>query len=129
MIVVDTNILVSLALRGEVGHRVHLRDPEWAAPPIAMSELRNVLTGYVRRGTMPLDEAKAGSALIESTLGDRIHPVDGDAVLDAALECGLTAYDAEFVVCARALAAPLVTLDAAMLRGASDVAVAPSAFA
>ncbi len=129
MIVVDTNILVSLALRGEVGHRVHLRDPEWAAPPIAVSELRNVLTGYVRKGTMPLDDAKAGCALIESTLGDRIHPVDGDAVLDAALECGLTAYDAEFVVCARALAAPLVTLDAAMLRGASDVAVAPSAFA
>ena len=94
-----------------------------------MSELRNVLTGYVRRGTMPLDEAKAGCALIASTLGDRIHSVDGDAVLDAALECGLTAYDAEFVVCARALAAPLVTLDAAMLRGASDVAVAPSAFA
>lgn len=129
MIVVDTNILVSLALREEVGHRVHRRDPEWAAPPIAVSELRNVLMGYVRRGTLPLDDAKAGNALIASTLGDRIHAVDGDAVLDAAFECGLTAYDAEFVVCARALAAPLVTLDAAMLRGAPDVAVAPAAFA
>ena len=129
MIVVDTNILMSFVLREEIGHRLHLRDPEWAAPGIAMSELRNVLLGFVRRGAMPMDEAIAGNALALSLLGDRVHPVDGAAVLDAALECGLTAYDAEFVVCARTLGAPLVTLDGAVLRGAPAAAVSPAAFA
>lgn len=129
MIVVDTNILVSFVLREEVGLQLRRRDPEWAAPVIAVSEIRNVLMGFVRRGEATAARAKRMNSAAVGALGDRIHPVDGDAVLDAALACGLTAYDAEFVVCARALAAPLVTLDAAMLRGASDVAVAPSAFA
>jgi len=129
VIVVDTNILMSFALREEVGLRLRRRDPEWAAPLIAVSELRNALLGYVRRGQAALDQAKRMNAAALTALGDRIHPVDGAAVLDAALECGLTAYDAEFVVCARTLGAPLVTLDGAVLRGAPDTAVSPSAFA
>ena len=129
MIVVDTNILASFVLREEVGARVRSRDPEWAAPVIAVSEIRNVLMGFVRRGKANLEQAKRMNAAAVRALGGRIHAVDGEAVLDVAFACGLTAYDAEFVVCARALAAPLVTLDAAMLRGAPDVAVAPAAFA
>ena len=129
MIVVDTNALVSFALQEEVGVRLRQRDPDWAVPVIAMSELRNVLTRFVRHGRMPLDEAKSWVEFVALALGDRVHAVDGAAVLDVALECGLTAYDAEFVVCARALSVPLVTLDGAILRGAPDVAVSPDAFA
>ena len=44
-------------------------------------------------------------------------------VLDVALECGLSAYDAELVALARTLEVTLVTLDASILRGAKDVAV------
>ena len=43
--------------------------------------------------------------------------------IDVALECGLTAYDAEFVALARVLGVPLATLDNAVLQGAADVAV------
>ena len=129
MIVVDANILASFVLREEVGVRVRSRDPEWAAPIIAVSEIRNVLMGFVRRGEANLEQAKRMNDAAVWALGGRVHAVDGDAVLEAAFACGLTAYDAEFVVCARALVAPLVTLDAAMLRGAPDVAVAPAAFA
>ena len=129
MIVVDTNILVSFTLQEDVGVRLRRRDPEWTVPGIATSELRNVLTRFVRQCIMPLDEAKGWVEFVALALGDRVHAVDGEAVLDAALECGLTAYDAEFVVCARALGVPLVTLDSAILRGAPDVAVSPEAFA
>ena len=94
-----------------------------------MSELRNVLVGFIRRGDMTSDEAKTLGYRAEAVLEDRVSRAPGDAVLDTALECGLTAYDAEFVALARALGVGLVTMDAAVLRGAPDVAVPLEAFA
>ena len=129
MIVVDTNTLVNYLWRQDDAVRVRRRDSQWAAPLTATSELRNALLGFVRQGLATVGEAKRMNAEALSLLGGRVHPVDGAAVLDVALECGLTAYDAEFVVCARTLGAPLVTLDGAVLRGAPDAAVSPSAFA
>ena len=49
--------------------------------------------------------------------------VAGGEALDVALECGLSAYDAELVVLARTLGVPLVTLDGGILEGAGDVVV------
>ena len=88
-----------------------------------MSELHNVLIGFVRRGTVTSEQAKAMSDDAAVVLGDRIASVSGHQVIDVALECGLTAYDAEFVALARALGVPLATLDNAVLHGAADVAV------
>ena len=99
------------------------QDPEWAAPTILMSELRNVLLGFVRRGALISDQAKAMSADAAMVLGDRIAGAPGAQVIDTALECGLSAYDAEFVALARILGVPLATSDRAILEGATDVAV------
>ena len=132
MIVVDTNVAVRLVVGGEKGAdavRLHERDGEWTAPSILPSELRNVLLGYVRRGEITPDEAKAMAGDAGRVLGNRIYDMPGDAVIDVALECGLTAYDAEFVTLARAAGVMLVTMDAAVLRGAPDVAVSLEAFA
>ncbi len=103
--------------------RLFERDPDWAAPAILVSELRNVLLGYVRHGILSSDQAKAMSDDAAMNLADRVTAVSSNQVIDVALECGLTAYDAEFVVLARTLGVPLVTLDGAILRGAPDVAV------
>ncbi len=99
------------------------RDDQWAAPEILMSELRNVLIGFVRRGEITPEQAKAMSDDAAEILQDRILSVNGSQVIDVALECGLTAYDAEFVALARTSGVPLVTLDNAILNGADDVAV------
>ena len=99
------------------------RETEWAAPNILMSELHNVLVGFVRRGAVTSEQAKAMSNDAAVVLGDRIASVSGRQVIDVALECGLTAYDAEFVALARALDVSLATLDKAVLHGAADVAV------
>ena len=126
MIVVDTNVMTHLLMGGEGSADAALlfeQDPEWAAPVILMSELRNVLLGFVRQGALVSDQAKAMSDDAAEILGDRTATVAGDQVFDVALECGLTAYDAEFVVMARTLGVRLVTLDGAILRGAADVAV------
>ena len=61
-------------------------------------------------------------------LDDRIANVDSTLVLDVAMECDLTAYDAEFVALARTMDLSLVTLDSGILDGAPDVAVRPRAF-
>ncbi len=99
------------------------RDPEWAAPTIALSELRNVLLGFVRRGDMDAAQAKARYDSAELALGDRVTSVVPARVIDTALGCGLSAYDAEFVVLARTLGVTLATLDGEILAGAPDVAV------
>lgn len=131
MIVVDTNVMVHLVAEGSEGPNateIFEKDGEWAAPRILMSEFRNTVLGMVRRGSTTSDEAKVMSERAAEILGDRIIPVDSAQVLDVAMECGLTAYDAEFVALARSLGVPLVTLDGGILDGAPDVAVRPRAY-
>ena len=126
MIVVDTNVMVRLVIGGEQGAgaaRLLREDGEWAAPGILVSELHNVLLGFIRRGAITGDQALAMSDDARGVLGDRIAAVPGPRVIAVALECRLSAYDAEFVVLARSLGVPLVTLDRAILAGAPDVAV------
>ena len=91
------------------------------ADPIG--ELRNVLLGAVRRGDLGVAQAKEMSDHAVEILGGRITRVEESQVIDIALECELTAYDAEFVALARQLGVALATADAAILKGATDVAV------
>ena len=126
MIVVDTNVMVHLVtggVQGEAAARLLRDDPEWMAPPILLSELRNVLLGFVRRGQASVEDAAAMLADAAEVLGDRVVTVRGRPVLETALQCELSAYDAEFVVLARTLGVPLATADVGILQGAPDVAV------
>lgn len=109
---------------GDAAARLLLTDPEWTAPTILMSELRNVLAGLLRRGGLELSDAAAICDDAEAILGDRVVTVPASPVLEVAIEAGLSAYDAEFVVLARRLGLTLVTGDRAILEGAPDVAVA-----
>lgn len=131
MIVVDTNVMVHLVSDGTDSADATMlfaSDGEWAAPRILLSELRNAVVGMVRRGSITSDRAKVMSERAAEILGDRIMPVDSAQVLDVAMECGLSAYGAEFVALARSLGVPLVTLDGGILDGAPDVAVRPRAY-
>ena len=106
MIVVDTNVMTHLLMGGEGSADAALlfeQDPEWAAPVILMSGLRNVLLGFVRQGILVPDQAKTMSDDAVAILGDRIATVSSAQVFDIAQGCGLTAYDAEFVALARTL--------------------------
>ena len=71
---------------------------------------------------MTPEQAQAMCDDASLVLGGRIISVSGAQVIDAALEGGLSAYDAEFVVLARTLGVPLATSDSAILQGAADVA-------
>jgi predicted nucleic acid-binding protein len=131
VIVVDTNVMVHFVSDGADSTDATMlfaRDGDWAAPRILLSELRNTLVGMMRRGSITSDRAKVMSERAAEILGDRIMPVESAQVLDVAMECGLSAYDAEFVALARRLDVPLVTLDRGILDGAPDVAVRPRAY-
>lgn len=126
MIVIDTNVMVYLltdASRGEDAARLLADDPEWAAPPILLSELRNVMVGLLRRGQIQDQDAVDICEDAQEVLGDRVASVPAPPVLDTAIQSKMSAYDAEFVVLARRLRVPLVTADQAILDGAPDVAV------
>ena len=89
MIVIDTNVMVHLVIGGQDGADSALlleRDDQWAAPEIIMSELRNVLIGFVRRETITPEQAKTMTGYASEVLENRIVGVDSSQVIDVALE-------------------------------------------
>lgn len=61
MIVVDTNVIGHLFLSSEqslLAEYALQKDSEWAAPILWRSELRNVLTLYVRKNIITLEQAQ-----------------------------------------------------------------------
>ena len=78
VIVVDTNVIAHLYLPCEhtqAAEALLESDPEWAAPVLWRSELRNVLAGYIRRGALTFEQAAAIQAEAEDLLPrSRIRP-------------------------------------------------------
>jgi len=126
MIVVDTNVMVHLvtgsAEYGEKAAALLRSDPDWAAPPILLSQLRNVVIGFVRRGWVEITDALAMPEDAVALLGDRIAAVNGAAVLEVAESRRLSAYDAEFAVTAEALRCELYSLNREILTAAPELA-------
>ena len=131
MIVVDTNVIHYCWVRGqntELAQAVRRQDPDWHAPILWRSELRNVLTAYLRQGLMSRAEIVGILNLADQAFVESEHIVGDDLVLDIVAASTLTAYDAEFVALAGALSVPLVTADKAVLKAFPDRALTMDAF-
>ena len=125
MIVVDTNVLAYLLLPGErsaAAESLLKRDPEWAAPVLWRSELRQVLATYLRRGDLGLDACTELWSQANTLIAGRQHLVPTRTVFELARDSGCSAYDCEYVALAKLLAVPLITEDRALLRAFSDIA-------
>ena len=125
MIVVDSNILAYLYLPGEFTEAAEAlleRDSDWAAPVLWRSEFRNILAGYLRRGSLGFDQALAIQAEAESLLAGAEYEVDSRSVMTLVKDSDCSAYDCEFVVLARQLGISLVTMDGKLLRAFPEVA-------
>ncbi len=131
MIVVDTNVLARLVLPGvgtALAEAVHRRDPDWVAPPLLYSEIRNVLVTMIRHGELRKEQAiAAATEAVIVMKGDQVPAATPD-VLELAMRSGCTAYDCEFVAVAKDLEATLVTSDRHVLAAFPEVAVSPEAF-
>ena len=131
MIAADTNLIAYLLIEGEgteEARRVWRADPDWRVPALWRSEFLSVLVTAIRAGL--LDRGLAEDAWLRALtlFGNREEEPAGEAVLDEALDGGISAYDAHFVVVARALAVSLVTADREILEACPEVAVSPEAF-
>ena len=131
MIVVDTNVIHYCWVRGqntEIAQAVREKDPEWHAPILWRSELRNVLTAYLRRGMLTRAQIVGILGAADQGLAEREHIIPDDLVLDIVASSVLTAYDAEFVALALALSVPLVTADKGVLKAFPECALTMEAF-
>ena len=119
MIVVDSNVLAYLYLPGEhttAAEQLLASEAEWAAPILWRSEFRNVLAGYMRRGTVTFDQTVAIQTEAESILAGNEFEVDSVGVLQLVRDSYCTAYDCEFVYLAIKLRTILVTADKKLLQ-------------
>lgn len=127
MIVVDSNVVAYLYLPGDHTEKAEAlleRDPDWAAPVLWRSEFRNILAGYMRRGTLTFETARALQLEAESLLAGAEHEVDSRLVLELVRDSDCSAYDCEFVALATTLGVSLVTMDAKLLKAFPEHAVA-----
>ncbi|MEZ0472909.1 type II toxin-antitoxin system VapC family toxin [Luteimonas salinilitoris] len=126
MIVVDSNVLAYLYLPGEftvAAENLLERDPEWAAPLLWRSEFRNILAGYLRRGSLSFEQASALQSEAERLLAGLEYEVDSRSVLELVRGSDCSAYDCEFVALAERLGTKLVTMDGKILRAFPKIAV------
>lgn len=131
MIVVDSNVIAYCWLNGPltaVAQQVRARDPEWHVPILWRSELRSILTGYLRDGSLTRPQTVGVMDAIEDALAGSEHLVSSAEVLKVAESSRLSAYDCEFVALATVLAIPLVTVDKAVLKAFPDIALSMESF-
>lgn len=132
MIVVDSNVVAYCWVNGPLtalAQRVRVKDPDWHAPILWRSEIRSILTGYLRDGSLTGPQIARIMEAAEDALAGREHLVPSAPVLEIAGKSRLSAYDCEFVALASLLAVPLVTADKGVLRAFPDRALTMEAFA
>jgi predicted nucleic acid-binding protein len=118
MIVVDSNVVAYLYLpctQTPAAERLLEQDPEWMVPPLWRSEFRNILAGYLRRGSLTLEQAQLIQQEAEAHLSLYEIGVDSALVLQLVKSSPCSAYDCEFVALARTLGVALVTNDQKLL--------------
>ena len=119
MIVAATNLVSYLVI--EVAHTeqaraAYERDPLWVLPPLWRSEFLSVLAVSVRANVLTERLAQSAWWTALSVVGDAEQEPDPLAVLRLAVKNAISAYDAQFVVLARALDTVLVTSDRKLAR-------------
>lgn len=131
MIVVDTNLIAYFVIKSEhssAAEKVFGADSEWSAPFLWRSEMRNLLTIYLRRQEMTLAEASVAMENAVESVAGREYDVESNRVLELSDISGCTAYDCEFVFLAERLGVPLITSDKKLLAAFPEVTRSMQAF-
>jgi len=126
MIIVDTNVIAYLFIRGELSEnakRLLTRDPEWISPYLWRSEFRNVLARYMRKGDLSYKDAMLLMEEAENLLQNMEYLTKSERVLELVSKSDCSAYDCEFVALAYELNLKLYTSDRRLLKSFPDITV------
>ncbi len=126
MIVVDTNLIAYFFLHGEysdLAEKAFRKDSQWAAPLLWRSEFRSVVVKCIRDGFIAFDDAVQVVGEAEVLMKAAEYAVESFDILRLAASANCSAYDAEFVVLARELGIPLVTMDTLILKTFPETAI------
>jgi predicted nucleic acid-binding protein len=131
MIIVDTNLLAYLYLVGERSSQADAafqKDPDWIAPLLWRSEFRSVLSLYIRKNLISIDQAYQMMNEAQLLMKGREYEVASLPVLKLIASSTCSAYDLEFVALAQDLALPLVTTDRKVLEQFPETAISLDKF-
>lgn len=126
MIVVDTNVISYLYLTSEysnLAEQLFLKNSSWSAPLLWRSEFRNVLSFYVRKEIVTLQDAIQLFETAASLLHGNEYEINSTQVLKLSQYSGCSAYDCEFVNLAQDLCVPLITMDKKILQNFQGTAL------
>ena len=125
MIVVDTNIIAYLTLPSPyspAAENLLLQDPDWIAPLLWRSELRNVLALAIRKSIVSFETAVAAQDEMEDLMRGREYEVSSLDVLSTVNQSNCSAYDCEFIALAQSCQCPLITMDRKLQQAFPEIA-------
>ena len=125
MIVVDTNIIAYLYISGEKSlqaEQLLSLDSLWSAPVLWRSEFRSVLSQYLRRSMLSLEDILIIIQQAEELLNNNEYKVTSAHIMQLVNSSSCSAYDCEFVALAQYLDIPLITSDKKILNEFPKVA-------
>lgn len=128
MIVVDTNVISYLLIRGdrsEAVDRLLDADGEWIAPRLWIDEFLNVLATYERNGLLSADQTAPILIDALSLMEESSYEIPPERVLSVARRTTCSAYDSQYIALAEDLGLKLYTCDRKVLKNCPDLAVEP----
>jgi predicted nucleic acid-binding protein len=131
MIVVDTNVIAYLLIKGEHSSMIRDvfdKDADWRAPMLWRSEFRNVLAFYLQNRDLRLEDAVIMMDLALDLMKGGEYVVRSNAVLRHASHSKCSAYDCEFIALAEDLQSPLITTDRQVFQAFPALAKSPDGF-
>lgn len=115
-IVVDTSVIIAVITNE--AHKKRLieitKNTELIAPPSMHWEIGNAFSAMFRRGRISLEQAKEALNAYKK-IPIKFHDVSLVSVLELSKKYNLFAYDVYFLLCAKNLKVPLLSLDKHMI--------------
>ena len=131
MIIVDANLIGALFLQSEqapLASRIFERDPDWYAPLLWQSEMRSLITSYLRHKLITLDKATQIMDEAHALMVEHERYVSSNLVFELVSLSKCTSYDCEYVALAREMNLTLVTFDKQVVGAFPGIAVFPQNF-
>lgn len=131
MIVVDANMIGYFFITGDyspLAIQVFEKDPDWYAPMLWQSEVRSIITQYVRYKKMPLAQSQQLMNEVHDLMLEHERFVSSNLVLELVAISKCSSYDCEYIALAKEMNLNLVTFDKEVLQEFPQIAISPKDF-